>query len=121
MNITDSFMHLKNRTPGILDQESNFRSAVLLPLVNYQDKVCVLFEKRAADLNKQPGEICFPGGSIEKSDQNEAAAAVREILKTELYYRKKNGPYLQVRFFDRSLKRLYKFSNSTLIWPPLEP
>ena len=74
-------MHLKNRTPGILDQESNFRSAVLLPLVNYQDEICLLFEKRSADLNKQPGEICFPGGSIEKSDQNEAAAAVRETCE----------------------------------------
>ncbi len=81
MNIADGFAKFKNRQPGILDQENNFRSAVLLPLVNYENNVCLLFEKRASDLHKQPGEICFPGGSIEKTDQDEAAAAIRETCE----------------------------------------
>jgi len=81
MSITDSFDNLKNRKPGILDQENSFISAVLVPLVNYQGQQCVLFEKRASDMNKQPGEICFPGGSVETSDENEAAAAVRETCE----------------------------------------
>ncbi|MDD2422292.1 MAG: CoA pyrophosphatase [Heliobacteriaceae bacterium] len=78
MNILDRFRHLSNRKPGVIGQEDYFRSAVLLPLVNYQGELSLLFEKRAAHLNKQPGEICFPGGSVESADKSEADAAVRE-------------------------------------------
>lgn len=81
MSISAKFEFLTNRKPGILDQEKSFTSAVLVPLVNYQGNLCVLFEKRAAHMNKQPGEICFPGGSIEAGDENEAAAAIRETCE----------------------------------------
>lgn len=81
MNISERFSYLQNHKPGILDQDTYFRSAVALPLVDYRDKICLLFEKRAAGLKKQPGEICFPGGKIEKSDRDEAAAALRECCE----------------------------------------
>lgn len=69
---------MRNRPQGILGQEYSFQSAVFLPLVEFGGETCVLFEKRAADMKMQPGEICFPGGGIDATDQSPAYAAIRE-------------------------------------------
>lgn len=69
---------LKHRKQGILGEEQSFRSAVFMPLVEMKGESYVLFEKRAADLKVQPGEICFPGGAIDKVDASPAQAAIRE-------------------------------------------
>ncbi|ABI68346.1 NUDIX hydrolase [Syntrophomonas wolfei] len=72
---------MANRRPQILGHKEYLKTAVLLPLVEYQNNLCILFEKRAADLNVQPGEICFPGGQIEAIDQGAKEAAVRETCE----------------------------------------
>lgn len=69
---------LRQRSQGILGQEQSFKSAVFLPLLDINGETCILFEKRAADLKLQPGEICFPGGGIDQSDPSPAYAAIRE-------------------------------------------
>ncbi len=69
---------LQQRNQGILGQEKFFKSAVFLPLLKMNGEICILFEKRAADMKMQPGEICFPGGSIDPSDASPADAAIRE-------------------------------------------
>lgn len=69
---------LKQRKPGILGENQSFRSSILLPLLELKGEPHVLFEKRAADLKVQPGEICFPGGAIDKNDPSPAYAAIRE-------------------------------------------
>lgn len=69
---------LRQRSQGILGQDKFFESAVFLPLLDLDGETYILFEKRAADLKMQPGEICFPGGSIDPSDPNPASAAIRE-------------------------------------------
>jgi coenzyme A diphosphatase NUDT7 len=58
-----------------------FSAAVLVPLVLEHDELNVLFEKRSTHLAWQPGEICFPGGRIEKGDKTPTAAAVRETTE----------------------------------------
>lgn len=55
-------------------------SAVIVPLVEEQGELSVLFEVRAQTLNRQPGEICFPGGRIELGESPQAAA-VRETTE----------------------------------------
>jgi 8-oxo-dGTP pyrophosphatase MutT (NUDIX family) len=72
---------LRGRKRNILEHELASKSAVLLPIVEFQDETCVLFEKRSLLLNHQPGEICFPGGGIESSDRGTAIAAVRETCE----------------------------------------
>ncbi|KJS22737.1 MAG: hypothetical protein VR72_04185 [Clostridiaceae bacterium BRH_c20a] len=72
---------IKNRRAKIIDQEKYRKSAVLVPLVNYQDEECLLFEVRSQTLNIQPGEICFPGGGVEPTDKNEEETAVRETCE----------------------------------------
>lgn len=72
---------LRGRIPNILEHEEAVKSAVLLPLVEYEGETCILFEKRALSLKQQPGEICFPGGAIEESDPGKAVAAIRETCE----------------------------------------
>jgi len=81
MSLTKRIHNLKERKINILGHEQYFKSAVLLPLVENQGQLSVLFEQRSRHLNHQPGEICFPGGSIEPSDSNEAQAAIRETCE----------------------------------------
>ncbi|WP_035101593.1 NUDIX hydrolase [Aneurinibacillus terranovensis] len=57
------------------------RAAVMIPLVEINGKVHVLFEIRAQTLKRQPGEICFPGGKIEPEDRSEEEAAIRETCE----------------------------------------
>jgi len=42
--------------------------AVLAPLVEHNGELCLLYEVRAAGLRWQPGEICFPGGRMERGE-----------------------------------------------------
>ncbi len=79
--LDQSIEALRGRIPHILEHEKAVKSAVLLPLVQYQGEPCVLFEKRALTLKQQPGEICFPGGAIETNDEGKAAAAIRETCE----------------------------------------
>jgi len=72
---------LRGRVPHILGHERAAKSAVLVPLVDYNGETCILFEKRSSFLKQQPGEICFPGGGIEESDEGKAVAAIRETCE----------------------------------------
>ncbi|MBU8880136.1 CoA pyrophosphatase [Bacillus sp. FJAT-29790] len=78
MNINDLAKKLTNRSPSILDSEKFSKYAVLLPLVHIKGEIHVLFEVRSFQLRRQPGEICFPGGRIDKSDKDAQHTAVRE-------------------------------------------
>jgi len=55
-----------------------FSAAVLVPLIWQDGQLAVVFEVRSAQLSRQPGEICFPGGHIEEQDANALEAALRE-------------------------------------------
>ncbi|MBM7663507.1 8-oxo-dGTP pyrophosphatase MutT (NUDIX family) [Bacillus mesophilus] len=64
--------------PSVLGHEKLSKYAVLLPLIEIEEEVHVLFEIRSEQLRRQPGDICFPGGRIDYSDQTNMAAALRE-------------------------------------------
>ena len=68
------------KIPGILGKKEYFNSAVLIPFVFIDSEYHLLFEKRAANI-KQGGEICFPGGRIEKSDKTPTDTALRETFE----------------------------------------
>jgi len=72
---------LEQHTPSILDSEKFSKYAVLLPLIEKEDGLHILFEVRSFQLRRQPGEICFPGGKIDAQDENEEAAAIRETME----------------------------------------
>lgn len=55
-------------------------AAVFIPLLPMADGFEVLFEVRAQHLDRQPGEVCYPGGHIEPGEAG-LAAAVRETCE----------------------------------------
>lgn len=69
---------LKKHTPSILGSKMYAKYAVLLPLIKKEDGIHILFEVRSQSLRRQPGEICFPGGRIDREDLDEEKAAIRE-------------------------------------------
>ena len=63
---------LKDRTPGLMDSKRAY--AVLVPLVEQNGELCLLYEVRARTLRRQPGEVCFPGGRMEPGETAEECA-----------------------------------------------
>ncbi|MCH3963942.1 MAG: CoA pyrophosphatase [Clostridium sp.] len=68
----------KNRKPTII---GNFnRASVMLLLTESNCDPQVIFEVRSMNLSHQPGDICLPGGKIEK-DEFPKDAAIRETME----------------------------------------
>jgi coenzyme A diphosphatase NUDT7 len=66
--------------PSRIFGETNAReSSVVLALTRSEDEYKIVFQKRAAHI-PQGGEVCFPGGRIEKNEDSRTAA-VREFLE----------------------------------------
>jgi len=58
--------------------DSPSAAAVLLGLVERSAGLHVILTERAAHLTDHPGQVSFPGGRIESSDEGPVAAALRE-------------------------------------------
>lgn len=56
------------------------KSAVMILLTEENGEIYILFEKRAITLKRQPGDICFPGGSLEKNEEP-IETAIRETME----------------------------------------
>ncbi len=54
--------------------------AVLVPIEEENGEPCLLYEVRAASLRYQPGDICFPGGRMERGE-DAAVCALRELTE----------------------------------------
>ena len=55
-------------------------ASVLIPLVQTDEGLAIVLEVRAATLDVQPGEVCLPGGGIERGETPQEAA-VRETCE----------------------------------------
>lgn len=63
----------------VLDPGSRVtHAAVLVPLVNRDGAVAVMFTQRTAHLTDHAGQICFPGGRVESADTGREDTAMRE-------------------------------------------
>ena len=69
---------LYDKQPLFIGEETALRFAVLIPLVQVDDEWHVLFEVRSLTMRKQPGDISFPGGRIDPTDDSPMEAAIRE-------------------------------------------
>ncbi len=78
--ILNNILKLKNREIDISDIKYYKRFSVFLPLIKEQENYHILFEIRSDNLNKQPSEICFPGGKIEEGE-TKSEAAIRETCE----------------------------------------
>ncbi|MBE6972589.1 MAG: CoA pyrophosphatase [Ruminococcaceae bacterium] len=72
MTISQLQSLLAGRTPAPLDAPGRY--AVLVPLVEQEGELHLLYEVRATTLQHQPGEVCFPGGHMEPGESAEECA-----------------------------------------------
>lgn len=71
--LTDDLARLlAGRQPDLMDKRGEF--SVLVPLVEGEEGLSLLYEVRARTLRSQPGEICFPGGRAEAGETPEECA-----------------------------------------------
>ncbi len=134
----DKISSFAGRNAKILGHENTFKSAVLLPLMVADEKYFVLFEKRAFSMNRQPGEICFPGGAKEPTDDYSQYTAIREsseelgiptdcfevIAPLDIMVSSFNSiiiPYLaQIKIQDPSMLRINKDEVENVLLIPLD-
>jgi 8-oxo-dGTP pyrophosphatase MutT (NUDIX family) len=66
---------IQNRIPGSTRNQHYY--SVLLPLICIEGKMHLVYEVRSENLSRQPGQISFPGGRVERGEEF-SQAAVRE-------------------------------------------
>jgi 8-oxo-dGTP pyrophosphatase MutT (NUDIX family) len=82
MDIKKLQVKLSKHTSELLEQGQYVKYGVMVPVIqNSIGKLQILFEKRAATLRGQPGEICFPGGRFEDADLSAWETAKRETAE----------------------------------------
>lgn len=72
---------LLKHNPTIMGIENFLKFSVLVPLIEQDDDIHILFEVRSYNLRRQPGEICLPGGKIDHTDRDEKHTAIRETTE----------------------------------------
>ncbi|WP_350342768.1 CoA pyrophosphatase [Proteinivorax tanatarense] len=82
MNITKNISKIispfKNNRPKPLDASKEF--SLVVPLFVWNEKIHFLFQIRSKNLSRQPGQICFPGGALEKGESLKEGA-IRETCE----------------------------------------
>ena len=78
MNYQELKKKFLTRKGAIIGKYCN--ASVLVPLLELEGKIHLLFEVRASHLTVQPDEISFPGGRVEKGESYQEAAC-RETME----------------------------------------
>ncbi len=73
--LEDIQQRYKERTPQFLNRRA--LASVLIPLIEIEGEWHLLLEQRNRHMHAQPGEICFPGGTVEPGE-SPLEAALRE-------------------------------------------
>ena len=67
--------------PEFAHYPKHIPSAVCMPLVQREQGLTVLLTRRAGHLPSHAGQVCFPGGRIDLSDNNATHTALRETFE----------------------------------------
>ena len=93
-----------DRRPGAVGKYKFF--SVLVPLVEKDGEIHLLYEVRADDLRRQPGEVCFPGGEVEGSETAQQCALRETVEELSI-------TYADIRVINR-IDTVYTYSNFTM-------
>ncbi|WP_239984909.1 NUDIX hydrolase [Sporolactobacillus pectinivorans] len=80
MDLTSIQRRIEN-DGAIIGEDMAKKSSVFIPLIPDHDTWTILLEVRSAQLKRQPGDVCFPGGRSEKIDASLRETAVRETCE----------------------------------------
>lgn len=94
----------KDRKPKTVGEHNFF--SVLVPLIQKNGELFLLYEVRAAHMKRQPGEVCFPGGQVEEGESFEECA-IRETEEELGVFRD------DIRIISQ-MDILYTYSNFTM-------
>jgi len=72
---------LASYSPRAIDQSQYTRSAVLVPIVQKEHGLHLLFTKRSETVEHHKGQISFPGGAADPSDGSPSDTALRESFE----------------------------------------
>lgn len=75
MNIKNIKDKIQAKIPGPTRIQNYY--SVLIPLIEIEGEIHLIYELRSQNLKTQPGEVSFPGGRIERGEEF-SQAAVRE-------------------------------------------
>lgn len=86
------------------------RFSVFVPLMKIEGEICVVYELRALSLRRQPGEISFPGGKMERGE-SPRYAAVRELCEELLIPSDKVQVFGETDYLiTRGTSQIYSFA-----------
>ena len=75
-------MSASNKNLNIKIEDKKYKiAAVLFPLIEKNKKVNVILTTRSKDVASHPGQVCFPGGKLDKKDKNIVDCAKREAFE----------------------------------------
>lgn len=84
--------------------------SVFVPLMKIEGEICVVYELRALSLRRQPGEISFPGGKMEKGE-SPRYAAIRELCEELLIPSDKVQVFGETDYLiTRGTSQIYSFA-----------
>lgn len=72
---------LQKHNKYILGANEALISAVMIPIVEIEKELHLLFEIRSPNLKSQPCDVSFPGGKVDPSDKSPLFAAKREVCE----------------------------------------
>lgn len=81
VNTFHIFKKLTDRKPSLMDGKKFKKYAILIPLVEIEGEIHLLFEVRSLKMRSQPGDVCFPGGRVDQDDASIMQSAVRETTE----------------------------------------
>jgi len=80
-NIVQDINSDNKKTNLNLDSKDYKIAAVLFPLIEQKNQLNLILTTRSKDLPSHPGQVCFPGGRLEKIDKNLIECAKREAFE----------------------------------------
>ncbi|GEN44604.1 NUDIX hydrolase [Alkalibacillus haloalkaliphilus] len=72
---------IKKHQSETLGLPNNRKYAIIIPLIEKDGELQIVFEVRSKYMRRQPGEVCFPGGKVDQDDLNTSETAVRELCE----------------------------------------
>ena len=65
-------------TAGLISRDNKRESAILMPIVRKKDELEIILTWRSAHLRSHAGQVSFPGGRVDDTDESREHTALRE-------------------------------------------